>query len=132
MHSPRLWVPTLAALLLTAGCASMAVTDEAIVDRTAFALGLERNAFTVSNRVDEGTTTRYAVRTKSGQEYGCFVGGSFNVLGARCPRRCAAARARRPRATPCCAEPFLSRAAAPAPWRTPGPGTRAAAPAAPA
>ncbi|MBU7571893.1 MAG: hypothetical protein KAF64_00960 [Hydrogenophaga sp.] len=82
MHSPRLWVPTLAALLLlTAGCASMAVTDEAIVDRTAFALGLERNAFTVSNRVDEGTTTRYAVRTKSGQEYGCFVGGSFNVLG---------------------------------------------------
>ena len=80
MHSPRLWVPTLAALL-SAGCASFAVTDEAIVDRTAFALGLEKNAFTVSNRVDEGTTTRYAVRTKTGQEYSCYVGGSINVLG---------------------------------------------------
>lgn len=80
MHSPRIWVPALA-VLLSAGCASMAVTDEAIVDRTAFALGIEKGAFTVSNRVDEGTTTRYAVRTKAGQEFNCFVGGSFNVLG---------------------------------------------------
>lgn len=75
----------LAALAVVAfaasGCASMAVTDQAIVDRTAFALGLDKSAFTISGRVDEGTTTRYAVKTRSGQEYNCFVGGSFSVVG---------------------------------------------------
>ncbi len=75
----------LAALAVTAmvasGCASVAVTDQAIVDRTAFALGLDKTAFTISNRVDEGTTTRYAVKTKAGQDYNCFVGGSFSVVG---------------------------------------------------
>lgn len=63
------------------GCASVAVTDQAIVDRTAFALGLDKSAFTISNRVDEGTTARYAVKTKAGQDYNCFVGGSFSVVG---------------------------------------------------
>lgn len=67
--------------LSAAGCASVAVTDQAIVDRTAFALGLDKTAFTISNRVDEGTTTRYAVKTKAGQDYNCFVGGSFSVVG---------------------------------------------------
>jgi hypothetical protein len=70
-----------AAALVASGCASMAVTDQAIVDRTAFALGLDKAAFTISGRVDEGTTTRYAVKTKAGQEYNCFVGGSFSVMG---------------------------------------------------
>jgi hypothetical protein len=63
------------------GCASLAVTDEAIADRTAFALGLDKAAITISNRVDEGTTTRYMAKTKAGQEYNCFVGGSFSVVG---------------------------------------------------
>ncbi len=70
-----------AVALMGAGCASVAVTDEAITVRTAAALGLNKSDFTVSQRVDEGTTTRYAVRTRSGQEFNCFVGGSFNVLG---------------------------------------------------
>jgi hypothetical protein len=83
---------TLTAALATAGCASLAVTDEAIVDRTAFALGLAKGDFTISNRTDEGTTTRYFVKTKSGQEFNCFVGGSISVLGrvvseAVCTRR---------------------------------------------
>ncbi len=65
----------------TAGCASFAVTDEAIADRTAFALGLGKGDFTVSNRVDDGTTTRYSVRTRSGQDFNCFVGGSISVTG---------------------------------------------------
>ena len=65
----------------TTGCASIAVTDEAIVDRTAFALGLGKGDFTVSNRVDDGTTTRYSVKTKSGQDFNCFVGGSISVTG---------------------------------------------------
>ncbi|TXH59829.1 MAG: hypothetical protein E6Q93_08015 [Burkholderiaceae bacterium] len=59
----------------------MAVTDEAIVERTAFALGLAKGDFTVSNRVDDGTTTRYSVRTKTGQDFNCFVGGSISVTG---------------------------------------------------
>jgi len=71
----------LLAAALATGCASIAVTDEAIVDRTAFALGLNKGDFTISNRTDEGTTTRYAVRTKSGQDFNCFVGGSIGVLG---------------------------------------------------
>lgn len=69
------------AALLTTGCASVAVTEQALVDRTAHALGLDKGDFSISNRSDEGTTTRYQVRTKSGQEYGCFVGGSISVLG---------------------------------------------------
>lgn len=71
----------LIATAMTTACASVAVTDQAIVDRTAFALGLAKSDFTISNRTDEGTTTRYSVRTKSGQDFNCFVGGSISVLG---------------------------------------------------
>ncbi len=67
--------------LLTSGCASIAVTDEAIVERTAFALGLAKSDFTISNRMDDGAATRYQVRTKAGQNYRCFVGGSIGLLG---------------------------------------------------
>ena len=81
MTRTRRWVALAVVATASAGCASMAVTDQAIVDRTAFALGLDKSAFTISNRVDEGTTTRYAVKTRAGQEYNCFVGGSFSVVG---------------------------------------------------
>ena len=80
MNFPRTLAPSLLACALTA-CASLAVKDEAIVDRTAFALGLNKGDITISQRVDEGTTTRYSVRTRSGQDYNCFVGGSFSVMG---------------------------------------------------
>lgn len=63
------------------GCASVAVTDDALVQRTAFALGLDSKDFTISNRADDGTTTRYQVRTRVGRQYNCFVGGSISVLG---------------------------------------------------
>lgn len=80
--STRLLTVTLAAgACFTTGCASIAVTDDAIVERTAFALGPSKSDFTVSNRVNEGATTRYNVRTKSGQEYSCFIGGSIGLLG---------------------------------------------------
>jgi hypothetical protein len=69
------------AAALVAGCASIAVTAAPTPDRTAFALGLAKGDFTISNRTDEGTTTRYAVRTKAGQDFNCFVGGSISVLG---------------------------------------------------
>ena len=35
----------------------------------------------ITQRMDEGTTTRYSVRTRTGQEFNCFVGGTFSMLG---------------------------------------------------
>jgi hypothetical protein len=74
----------LTTILLTAtgpvgSALTTAVTDKAIVDRTAFALGLGKVDFTVNNRVDDGTTTRYNVRTESGQDFNSFVGGSISA-----------------------------------------------------
>jgi hypothetical protein len=79
MHIRFLSLPL--ACLSLAACASIAVTDEAIVERTAFALGLDKTAFTIANRTDDGTTSRYTVRTRTGQDYNCFIGGSITVLG---------------------------------------------------
>lgn len=67
--------------VLFAGCASVAVTSDILERRTADALGLQPGTFVISEREDEGTTTRYTVQTRQGQRYRCFVGGSFNVLG---------------------------------------------------
>lgn len=70
-----------AAALFASGCASFIVSDEAIVDRTAFALGLNKGDITVSNRVDDGAAARYSVRTRTGQEFNCFLGGTVGILG---------------------------------------------------
>jgi hypothetical protein len=72
---------TLLIALLAVGCASVAVTDSAIEERTAFALGLQRGSFTISERKDDGVRTQYAVQTKAGQRYNCYVAGSFSVIG---------------------------------------------------
>jgi len=78
----KLYLPsTLLAALISCGCASIAVTDQALVERTAFALGIAKEDFTISNRVNEGAASRYLVRTKSGQSYRCLVGGSIGLLG---------------------------------------------------
>jgi hypothetical protein len=68
-------------VLTVSGCASALVSDDAIAERTAFALGLSRADFTISNRSDEGASTRYVARTKTGQEFNCTVGVSVSVLG---------------------------------------------------
>ncbi len=76
------WLASSAVVLgLLSGCASFAVSDDALVQRTGFALGLEPAQFTISNRMDEGTTTRYQVKTTAGRQYNCFVGGSVSVIG---------------------------------------------------
>lgn len=73
------------ALLLSAslsgGCASVAVTDDAIITNTSRALGLERNQFTISDRSDSGLQTTYTARTRSGKTYSCYVEGSVSVVG---------------------------------------------------
>ena len=63
------------------GCASVAVTDVAIVERTAFALGVDKGSFVIENRVNDGVTTRYSVKTNRGDQFNCFVGGTITMLG---------------------------------------------------
>jgi hypothetical protein len=74
----------LSVVLLTAffaGCASVAVSNDAIVNRTAFALSLDKSAFTISNRVDDGVRSSFSVKTNAGKNYNCYVGGSISVVG---------------------------------------------------
>jgi hypothetical protein len=73
---------TSAALLLALGaCASGAITPDTLDDRTSRALGLERGQFTISDRVDEATVTRYMVLAKSGRRHSCTVGATFSLTG---------------------------------------------------
>lgn len=66
---------------LLAGCASVAVTEDAIEKNTAFALGLEKGTFKISNREDSGIKTTYLVTTNAGKKYSCYVTGSLSVVG---------------------------------------------------
>lgn len=65
----------------TTGCASVAVSNNAIEKNTAFALGLDTSAFTISDRVDDGIKSSYAVKTNSGKKYSCYVTGAVSVMG---------------------------------------------------
>ena len=47
--------------LCQSGCASLSIPDDKTVERTASALGLNVGSFTVHDRKDEATTTRYLV-----------------------------------------------------------------------
>lgn len=71
----------LSAITACAGCASVAVTDDAIGQRTAFALGIERSGFVISDRQDEGIRTNYTVKATSGKTYSCYVTGTVSVIG---------------------------------------------------
>lgn len=71
----------LSAISAFAGCASVAVTDDAIGQRTAFALGIERSGFVIADRQDEGIRTNYTVKAKSGKTYSCYVTGTVSVIG---------------------------------------------------
>ncbi|SFP99583.1 hypothetical protein [Variovorax sp. 770b2] len=71
----------LAAALLVGGCASHAVTDDAIVTNTSRALGLPPGAFTISNRADSGVQTTFIARTDGGRTFNCYVEGSVSVVG---------------------------------------------------
>jgi hypothetical protein len=66
---------------LVAGCASVAVTSDAIEKNTAFALGLEKGTFKISNREDDGVKSTYLVNTNAGKKYTCYVTGTVSVVG---------------------------------------------------
>ena len=70
-----------ASLGLQAGCASMAVTEDALTANTASALGLQPGQFTISDRVDQGVKTTYTVTTTAGARYSCYVTGTVSVTG---------------------------------------------------
>lgn len=72
---------TVANTLLVSGCASVAVTEDSIEQRTALALGVEKGEFTVSNRVDDGVRTDYIATTTDGKVYNCYVEGSVSIVG---------------------------------------------------
>lgn len=66
------------ATIIFTGCASVAISNDAIVERTAFALSLDKSAFTISNRVDESTRSSYSVAVNDGRKYNCYIGGGFS------------------------------------------------------
>lgn len=66
---------------LLAGCASVAVTEDALEKNTAFALGLEPGSFTISDRQDDGFKTSYRVGARNGRRFSCYVTGSLSMLG---------------------------------------------------
>jgi hypothetical protein len=68
-------------LIFACGCASVAVTGNSIEERTAFALGLDKNEFSIDNRRDNGMRTDYIVQTKGGVRYNCYVTGTLSVTG---------------------------------------------------
>jgi len=67
--------------LSVSGCASVAVTSDSVEERTAFALGIQKEDFTISNRRDSGVRTDYLVQTKSGDQYNCYVTGAVGITG---------------------------------------------------
>ena len=85
MHKLMIAALSLALLPSVQGCstlgASFAVSDESLVSRTETAIGLPSSDFSISDRVNEGVTARYKVRTKAGRQYSCFVGGSLTGIG---------------------------------------------------
>lgn len=64
-----------------AGCASVAVSNDAIEQNTASTLGLAKGSFTISDRVDSGVKTSYTVKTNTNKQYACYVTGTMSVMG---------------------------------------------------
>lgn len=74
-------VALIAASALVSGCASVAVSNDAIEKNTAHALGIPVGSFSISNRVDEGIKSSYNVKTGVGKTYSCYVTGTVSVMG---------------------------------------------------
>lgn len=72
---------TAAVAIGLAGCASVAVTDDAIQQETARALSATPGSFQVSNRRNSGVKTTYDVKLNDGRQYACYVTGSVGITG---------------------------------------------------
>lgn len=80
MHYKKL-AAGIALSALLVGCASVAVNNDSLTQRTSNALGLSPDQFTISNRSDSGVRTDYSVHTSAGKTYACYVTGTFSVTG---------------------------------------------------
>jgi hypothetical protein len=76
-----LFASLLGGTTILSGCASQAVTNENLMQNTAFAIGLDKKDFTIYDRTDSGVKTSYSVKTKSGNQYNCYVTGGFGITG---------------------------------------------------
>lgn len=64
-----------------AGCASVAVTDDAIRANTATALHVAPESLTITNRTNQGVKTSYLASTSNGHQYSCYVTGGVSMVG---------------------------------------------------
>lgn len=64
------------------GCTSIGstVSNEKLEERTAFALGLDKGEFTISNPTKDGLSTYYSVKTNRGAEYRCYVSATLVIV----------------------------------------------------
>jgi hypothetical protein len=67
--------------ILVSGCASVAVSNDAIEQNTATSLGLQKGTFSIQDRVDDGVKASYSVQTNAGKKYSCYVTGGVSVSG---------------------------------------------------
>jgi hypothetical protein len=74
-------ISTVLVLAALSGCASVAVSNDAIEQNTASALGIPKGSFTISDRVNDGIKSTYTVKTNSGKKYSCYVTGTVTVVG---------------------------------------------------
>lgn len=64
-----------------AGCATR-VEDDTIVSRTAFAIGLESDQFTITDRTGDAGRIDYKVVAHDGRRFNCYVtGGGMMYAG---------------------------------------------------
>lgn len=71
----------LALATVLSGCASVAVTNDALQERTATGLSLAPGSFTISNRRNSGVQTNYDVATQDGRQFACYVTGAVSITG---------------------------------------------------
>lgn len=81
MRNTAAWAALAALAAMTSACASFSVSDDAIEQSTAHALGLPEGAFTITDRSNDGVKASYMVRTDSGKQYSCYVTGGVSQLG---------------------------------------------------
>lgn len=67
--------------ILTAGCASVAISDDGIEKSTAAALGLEKGSFDITDRDNDGSKTTYLVKANDGRKFSCYMTGTVSLFG---------------------------------------------------
>lgn len=71
--------------VVVSGCALVQtnkLSDDVLVQRTGFALGLDKSEFTISNRQEPNKSSEvyYLVTTKSGKKFNCYVAAGFTSI----------------------------------------------------